>query len=125
MVRRSQAPRPRATVGLRKATREALGLSRSEYSLLRRLRTPERIQAYLYGLRQNFEPDGDTCNSVRTVLRNQRAHCIEGAMLAAGLPWLLAQAKPAEVGPAGASAVEKHLARAWSGDRRRLDLARL
>lgn len=91
MVGRPQAPRPGASVSpgtLRKATREALGLARGEFALLRRLRTPERIQAFLYGLRQNFEPDGDTCNSVRVVLRKRSAHCIEGAMLAACALWI-------------------------------------
>jgi hypothetical protein len=65
-----------------------LGLSRSEFALLRRLRTPQKIQAFLYGLRQNFERQGETCNSVRTVLRERRAHCIEGAMLAACALWI-------------------------------------
>ena len=56
--------------------------------MLRRLRTPERIQTFLYGLKQNFEQQGETCNSVRTVLRERRAHCIEGAMLAACALWI-------------------------------------
>ena len=56
--------------------------------MLRRLRTPEKIQAFLYGLKQNFEQQGETCNSVRTVLRERRAHCIEGAMLAACALWI-------------------------------------
>jgi len=72
----------------RKASRELLGLSRGEFAVLRRLRTPEKIQAYLNGLRQNFEQRGDTCNSVRTVLKERRAHCIEGAMLAACALWI-------------------------------------
>ena len=46
----------------RKATPAMLGLSRAEFAVLRRLDTPERIQTFLYGLRQNFEPRGDTCN---------------------------------------------------------------
>jgi hypothetical protein len=71
-----------------KATREALGLSRGEFAVLQRLRTPEKIQEFLFGLRQNFEPDGDSCNSVRVVLRHRRAHCIEGAMLAACALWI-------------------------------------
>ena len=71
-----------------KATRAALGLSRGEFAVLRRLDSPERIQAFLYGLKQNFEPGGDTCNSVRVVLRTKRAHCIEGAMLAACALWV-------------------------------------
>jgi hypothetical protein len=65
-----------------------LGLSRAEFATLRRLRTPEKIQAFLYGLKQNFELKGETCNSVRTVLKERRAHCIEGAMLAACALWI-------------------------------------
>lgn len=72
----------------RRATREMLGLTRGEFAVLRRLDTPEKIQAFLFGLRQNFEPDGDSCNSVRVVLRTRRAHCIEGAMLAACALWI-------------------------------------
>src|SRR5258706_12962373 len=72
----------------RRATRETLGLSRGEFAVLRRLRTPEKIQAFLYGLKQNFEQQGETCNSVRRVLRERRAHCIEGAMLAACALWI-------------------------------------
>jgi hypothetical protein len=72
----------------RKASRETLGLTRAEFANLRRLRTPERIQQFLNGLKQNFEVHGETCNSVRTVLRERRAHCIEGAMLAACALWI-------------------------------------
>ena len=72
----------------RKASRELLGLSRVEFATLRRLRTPARIQVFLYGLRQNFERRGETCNSVRAVLKERRAHCIEGAMLAACALWI-------------------------------------
>jgi hypothetical protein len=72
----------------KRASRENLGLSRAEFAVLRRLRTPEQIQAFLYGLRQNFERQGETCNSVRTVLKERRAHCIEGAMLAACALWI-------------------------------------
>ena len=60
-----------------------LGLMGEDYALLRRLDTPLKIQAYLHGLKQNFEADGQTCRPVGEVLRTRRAHCIEGAMLAA------------------------------------------
>ena len=53
----------------KRASREMLGLSRGEFAVLRRLRTPEKIQAFLYGLRQNFELTGETCNSVRTAFQ--------------------------------------------------------
>ncbi|MBM3354004.1 MAG: hypothetical protein FJY51_12220 [Betaproteobacteria bacterium] len=72
----------------KRATREMLGLTRAEFAVLRRLRTPEKIQQFLYGLKQNFEPNGDSCHSVREVLRARRAHCIEGAMLAACALWV-------------------------------------
>jgi hypothetical protein len=70
------------------AKREDLGLTRAEFAVLRRLDSPRKIQAFLYALKQNFEPDGDTCRSVREVLRTRRAHCIEGAMLAAAALWV-------------------------------------
>ena len=72
----------------RKASIETLGLSKAEFAVLRRLRTPRKIQEFLYGLKQNFELQGETCNSVRTVLKQRRAHCIEGAMLAAAALWV-------------------------------------
>jgi len=65
-----------------------LGLSRAHYAVLRRLDTPRKIQAFLIGLKQNFELDGDTCRPVGEVLRSGRAHCIEGAMLAACALWV-------------------------------------
>lgn len=75
-------------VKTRLAKREDLGLTKAEFALLRRLDSPRKIQAFLYALKQNFEPDGDTCRSVREVLRTRRAHCIEGAMLAAAALWV-------------------------------------
>lgn len=72
----------------RVARREDLGLTPAEFAVLRRLDTPRKIQEFLYGLRQNFEVDGDTCRTVRAVLRLRAAHCIEGAMLAACALWV-------------------------------------
>ena len=65
-----------------------LALRAKDYALLRRLDTPQKIQAYLHELRQNFELDGQSCRPVREVLRTRRAHCIEGAMLAAAALWV-------------------------------------
>ena len=70
------------------ARRQDLGLTKAEFAVLRRLDSPQKIQQFLFGLRQNFEPGGDTCHSVRKVLRTRRAHCIEGAMLAAAALWV-------------------------------------
>ncbi|MDH4093747.1 MAG: hypothetical protein OEV81_03075 [Betaproteobacteria bacterium] len=70
------------------ARREDLGLTRAEFAVLRRLDAPRKIQDFLFGLKQNFEPNGDTCRPVREVLRTRSAHCIEGAMLAAAALWV-------------------------------------
>jgi hypothetical protein len=56
-----------------------------------RLKTPERIQDYVNAIPINFEPDGDTCLPVAEVLRQQRAHCIESAFVAACALWLHGQ----------------------------------
>ena len=71
----------------RAATRTDLGLTAGEYAVLRRLGTPEKIQAFLNATPINHELDGETVLSVREVIRQKRAHCIEGAMFAACALW--------------------------------------
>ncbi len=63
----------------------SLGLTSKELAIFRRLDSPKKIQSYLDGLRQNFNRRRDTCQSPRQVLRLQRAHCIEAAILAAAV----------------------------------------
>jgi hypothetical protein len=59
-------------------------LTKAELSVLRSLRTPARIQWFLdEEIGYNKEPEGATCRSVRRVLRDRTAHCVEGALLAA------------------------------------------
>ncbi len=70
------------------ARREDLGLSPAEYAVLKRLHTPERIQAFLNATPINHEIGGETVLSVREVIRQRRAHCIEGAMFAACALWV-------------------------------------
>lgn len=57
--------------------------AREELCLLRSLETPRKVQDFLNALPMNFEEEGETCMSPRRVLRERRAHCMEGAMLAA------------------------------------------
>ena len=59
------------------------GLTKGELALLRSLRTPEKVQAFLDKLPYNLEPDGDTLRSPRRVMRDRTAHCAEGAFFAA------------------------------------------
>ena len=72
-----------ASLGPRSASRAHLGLTAGEFAVLRRLRTPDRIQAYLNATPINHELEGETVLSAREVIRQRRAHCIEGAMFAA------------------------------------------
>lgn len=56
----------------------------AERAVFRRLRTPEKIQAFLDGdIGYNKEPAGPTCRSPRRVLRDGVAHCMEGALFGA------------------------------------------
>ncbi len=58
-------------------------LTKEEIFIIKKLNTPKKIQDFLDTLKMNFEPKGDTCFSPRTVLKLKKAHCIEGALLAA------------------------------------------
>jgi hypothetical protein len=78
----------RAPARRRFARREDLGLTRGEFAALERLSTPQKIQAFLNAIPINHEIGGETVLSVREVLRQRRAHCIEGAMVAAAALWV-------------------------------------
>jgi hypothetical protein len=65
-----------------------LGLSPAHARMLAKLRTPEQIQDFVSAIPINFEPEGDTCLSVTEVLKQRRAHCIEGAFVAACALWM-------------------------------------
>ncbi|MDQ6917003.1 MAG: hypothetical protein M3023_04195 [Pseudomonadota bacterium] len=70
------------------ARREELGLSAAEFATLRRLSTPQKIQAFLNAIRINHEIGGETILSVRQVLAQRRAHCIEAAFVGACTLWI-------------------------------------
>lgn len=59
-------------------------LEDEDFNVLRKLKTPSKIQDFLDSLEINFEEDGkDTCLSPKTVLKLGKCHCMEGAILAA------------------------------------------
>jgi len=64
------------------------GLSQKEFLVLKRLSTPHKIQDFLDSVPINFEKRGDTCLSPKKVLEKEKAHCIEGALLAATALWI-------------------------------------
>jgi hypothetical protein len=79
---------PRDWTRRRFARAEDLGLSPREFATLERLDTPPKIQAFLNAIPINHEIGGETVLSVQQVLRQRRAHCIEGAMVAAAALWV-------------------------------------
>ena len=58
-------------------------LSPQEKKIFARLNSPSKIQDFLDELPINFEHKGDTLYSPRQVLRERKAHCMEGALFAA------------------------------------------
>lgn len=73
---------------MRRLTRKESGLTSSEYETLAKLSTPILIQNFLDAIPINYEKDGDTHMSPRRVLRENKSHCIEGALLAAVALWI-------------------------------------
>lgn len=57
--------------------------TKREWEIVQSHRTPERVQQFLRSIPYNRELDGETCYSFRRVLRENRAHCLEGALAAA------------------------------------------
>jgi hypothetical protein len=54
-----------------------------ELRIIDRHRTPYRVQRYLSSIPYNHETEGGTCLSFRGVIKKNRAHCLEGALVAA------------------------------------------
>jgi len=65
-----------------------LGLSRPCAGRLAGLGRPDRIQDFVNTIPWNHEAEGPTARSVVNVLAENRAHCIEGALVAACSLWL-------------------------------------
>jgi len=59
--------------------------SKEELKFLKKLDSPSKIQDFLNSLKINFEENKETCMSPRKVLRTGKAHCAEGAILAAAI----------------------------------------
>lgn len=60
---------------------------KKNFRIFRRLNSPAKVQDFIDGIVINFEEQGETCISPLEVLRRKKAHCMEGAMLAAAAFW--------------------------------------
>lgn len=70
-----------------------IDLTKPELDVLKSLDTPYKIQKFLDSIPFNYEEKGETCMSPRRVLRERKANCIEGAMLA-GVALMIHGEKP-------------------------------
>lgn len=59
------------------------GFDDNELNVLNELDSPRKIQRFLDELETNFEIEGESCMSPREALRKRKAHCVEGALIAA------------------------------------------
>lgn len=57
--------------------------TKEEQLFLSSLSSPVKIQNYLESIPFNHEENGETCRSARSVIATKKAHCMEGAFLAA------------------------------------------
>jgi hypothetical protein len=75
------------------------GIPKKEWRVLKKLKTPRKIQDFLGGFKINFEENGETNLSPMSVLEKKTCHCLEGAVLGAlalranGYPALLIDLK--------------------------------
>ena len=63
------------------------GLTPLEIKIFEKLNTPVKIQDFIHKIPINFEKKGETLLSPREVLRQKKAHCMEGALFAASVFW--------------------------------------
>ena len=72
-------------------------LTKEELTILKKLNTPIKIQNFLDTLPINHEKKKETYMSPRRVLREKKAMCIEGAMLACLCLYLQGKDEPLQV----------------------------
>lgn len=76
---------------IRKLDFKESGLSARQWKLLSSLKTPAKIQDYLNSLEFNFQNKRRTCWPVSKSLEEGKAHCVEGALVAACALWIQGQ----------------------------------
>ncbi len=64
------------------------GLGREEWKTLKQLNTPKKIQDFINAMPFNFEKGAETYMSAGRSLRAGKAHCFEGALVAAAALWI-------------------------------------
>jgi hypothetical protein len=64
-------------------TKNKFGFSPRECKILSKLNTPKKIQDFVDRIDYNLEKKGETLMSPQSILKENKAHCFEGALFAA------------------------------------------
>jgi len=67
--------------------RQPKAFNLKEFDVFKKLNSPSKIQDFIDAIPINFEKNGETCWSPLSVLKHNKAHCLEGALLAAAIFW--------------------------------------
>lgn len=59
----------------------------TEFKVFKKYNTPQKIQDFINSIPINFELDSETYYRPLQTLKNNKAHCMEGALLAAAMLW--------------------------------------
>ncbi len=62
-------------------------LTKEEQAVFKKLNSPRKLQDFINAIPINFEKGGETLMSPRRTLQENKAHCLEGAFLAAAVLW--------------------------------------
>lgn len=89
--KKSVARRVQISTHIRPLKYAQTGLTKKEFRKLSSLTTPIKIQSFLDSLQMNFEEKGETYMSPQYVLRHNKAHCLEGALIACLALWINGQ----------------------------------
>lgn len=57
------------------------------FSFFKKLNSPAKVQDFINKIPINFEQGGETCHSPLVALKQNKAHCMEGALIAAACLW--------------------------------------
>ena len=60
---------------------------KKDFSVFKKLNSPAKVQDFIDEIPINFELNGETCRSPFMALKNNKAHCMEGALLATACFW--------------------------------------
>lgn len=60
---------------------------KKDLAKIQKLNSPQKVQDFINKIKINFEEEGDTYMSPVDVLQKNKAHCLEGAVLAAVIFW--------------------------------------